>query len=100
MSGRHADLQHQIATVVEHAQEDPRRAHDLFNYAWTMVCVQRGLMRVVREIPVSGACQVVVEEIRSGRQRLVVKPLGLEGDVERLAVEAMARILAGPGSGG
>lgn len=84
-----------IARVVEQAQGEPRHAHDLFNYTWTMVCVQRGLLRIVREVPATHPCQIVVEEVRSGRYRLVAKPPGLDGDVEQLAVEAMSRILAG-----
>lgn len=87
-------IQGRIASVVEQAQVDPRDAHDLFNYAWAMVCVQQGLLRIVRELPATNPRQVLVEEVRSGRHRLVAKPAGLDGDVELLAVKAMARILA------
>lgn len=90
-----AAIRKRIATVVDQAQGDPQHAHDLFNHTWTMVCVQRGLLRIVREVPATHPCQIVVEEVRSGRYRLVAKPPGLDGDVEQLAVEAMSRILAG-----
>lgn len=89
-----ATIRGQIASVVDQAQADPRRAHDLFNYTWAMVCVQQGLLRIVREVPAAHSPHIVVEEVRSGRHRLVAKPTGLGGDVEQLAIQAMARILA------
>jgi hypothetical protein len=95
MTGCDATIHSRIASMVEQAEVDPSHAHDLFNYTWTMVCVQRGLLRVVSEAPATLPYQIVVEEVRSGRHRLVAKPQGLDGDVEQLAVKAMARILAG-----
>jgi len=50
-------------------------------------------MRVVREFSTLEARHVVLEEIRNGRQRLVAKPVGLDPEIETLAVEALARIL-------
>lgn len=95
MSEADGSLRARIASVVQGAEGDRTRTQDLFQYAWTMVCVQRGLMRVVREMTANDSSQLVVEEVRSGRLRMVAKPQGLDADVERLAVEAMATILAG-----
>ncbi len=97
--GHNSSIRVRIAAVVQQAELDARHAHDLFNYTWAMVCVEQGLLRIVKDLPAAGPGQIVVEEVRSGRHRVVTKPLGLDGDVERLAVGAMARILAGPALG-
>jgi hypothetical protein len=50
-------------------------------------------MRVVREVPVSGSVQLVLEEVCTGRHRVVSRPMELDPQIEGLAVQALARIL-------
>jgi hypothetical protein len=79
---------------VESVKDDRVRSHELFNYVWTMICVRRGLMRVVRELHTRDGAQLVVEEVKTGQHRLVIRPPELDSEVEGLAVQALARILA------
>jgi hypothetical protein len=58
-----------------------------------MICVRRGLLRVVREVNLVGKVQVVLEEVKTGRQRLVSKPKEMDSEIEGLAVQALTRIL-------
>ncbi len=93
MRSRVEDLRGRIANLVDSAQDDRAAGSRLFSYTWAMVCVDQGLMRVVREITLESESHLIVEEIRTGRQRVIAKPRDLDADVELLAVEAMARIL-------
>ncbi|GAC1444635.1 MAG: hypothetical protein NVSMB52_04150 [Chloroflexota bacterium] len=93
MSSSEVEIRHRIGAFVESIQDDQRRSHDLFNYIWAMICVRRGLLRVVREIRTHDGIQVVLEEVRTGRNRVVSRPFELDSDVEGLAVQALARIL-------
>jgi hypothetical protein len=87
------DLRGRISHLLQSIEDDTSRSNEVFHYLWIMTCVRRGLMRVVREFSTLEARHVVLEEIRNGRQRLVAKPVGLDPEIETLAVEALARIL-------
>jgi hypothetical protein len=50
-------------------------------------------MRVVRVVEANDSIQLVLEEIKSGRQRLVLRPKELDSEIEGLAVQALTRIL-------
>jgi hypothetical protein len=86
-------MRRRIATLVESVQDDQIRSRELFHYVWTMICVRRGLLRVVREVRLNGKVQVVLEEVKSGRQRLVSRPAEMDSEIEGLAVQALTRIL-------
>src|SRR5579859_3567135 len=43
------EVRQRIETLVESVKDDQARSQQLFHYVWTMICVHRGLMRVVRE---------------------------------------------------
>jgi hypothetical protein len=92
------DLQRRIDDLLESVKGDRRAADELFQYTWTMVCVQRGLMRVVDEMRLEDRPQLVVEEVRSHRQHVVYRPIGIDPDVEKLAVSALARLLGSRGT--
>lgn len=55
------------------------------------MCVKQGLLRVVGEDSDGG--QLILEEVRTGRCRRVLRPGDLDPDLEGLAVQALARIL-------
>src|SRR5947209_4281310 len=86
------EIRQRIASFVESIQNDQHRSRELFHYVWAMICVRRGLMRVVREINMQDGTQLVLEEVRTGRHRFVPRPRGLDSEVEGLAVQALARI--------
>lgn len=88
------ELKGKISALVESVKGDRVRSNQLFQYIWTMMCVRRGLMRVVREFDTSGTRQLVLEEVRTGQHRLVARPRELDRDLEGLAVQALARILS------
>lgn len=87
------ETRQRIDELVESVRHDRTRSNELFHYVWTMICVRRGLMRVVREVPTGGAVQLVLEEVCTGRHRVVARPVELDPRVEGLAVQALARIL-------
>ena len=87
------DTRRRIATLVESVKGDRARSQALFHYVWTMICVRRGLLRVVREVDIDGSQQLVLEEVRTGAHRVVTRPRELDNDIEGLAVQALARIL-------
>jgi hypothetical protein len=87
------ERQVRISEFVESVRNDRDRSNELFHYVWTMICVRRGLMRVVRETRVSGRVQLMLEEVRTGRNRVVYRPLELDPDIEDLAIDALARML-------
>lgn len=93
MNRSEAEIRGRIARLVESVQEDQTRSQELFHYVWTMVCVRRGLLRVTREISANGTVQLVLEEVRTGRQRVVQRPVGLDPELEGLAIQALGRIL-------
>jgi len=86
-------MRRRIATLVESVDGDQYRARELFHYVWTMMCVRRGLLRVVREDSSGGRTKILVEEVRSGQNRVVPRPVDLDPELEGLAVQALARIL-------
>jgi hypothetical protein len=88
------EIRRRISDLVEAVKDDRVRSSELFHYVWTMICVRRGLMRVVREVQTSGGHQLVVEEVKTGQHRLVPRPRELDRDIEGLAVQALSRILA------
>lgn len=94
MRSSEIEIRQRIATFVESIQNDQHRSQELFHYIWAMICVRRGLMRVVREINMHDGTQLVMEEVRTGRHRFVARPRGLDSEVEGLAVQALARILS------
>jgi hypothetical protein len=88
------ELYHRIALLIESVKDDRLRTNQLFRYIWTLICVRRGLMRVVRVVQGAESRQLVVEELQTGRMRIVACPSGLDAEVEGLAVQALARILS------
>jgi hypothetical protein len=88
------EVRRRIATLVESVQGDRTRSNELFEYVWSMVCVRRGLMRVVREVKADNTTQLVLEEVCTGRSRRVVRPAELDNEVEGLAIQALSRILS------
>jgi hypothetical protein len=93
MTPSERDKRARINELVEAVRSDRERSNELFHYVWTMICVRRGLMRVVRQTHVSGRVQLSLEEIRTGRTRVVYRPAELDPDIEDLAIDALARIL-------
>jgi hypothetical protein len=93
LNGREVEIRRRIATLVESVKDDRVRSHQLFDYVWSMICVRRGLMRVVRVVESNDSIQLVLEEIKSGRQRLVLRPKELDSEIEGLAVQALTKIL-------
>jgi hypothetical protein len=87
------EVRRRIATLVESIQDDRVRSQELFQYVWTMICVRHGLLRIVREVRSRSRTQLVLEEVRTGQQRLVWRPEELDRDLEGLAVQALAGIL-------
>jgi hypothetical protein len=88
-----AEVRRRIANLVESVEGDQRRTRDLFHYVWTMMCVRRGLLRIVRELPSARGTRIVLEEVRTGRTRLVLRPAEIDPELEGLAIQALARIL-------
>ena len=87
------EVRQRIETLVESVKDDQARSQQLFHYVWTMICVHRGLMRVVREVRSREGIQLVLEEVKTGRHRLVSRPVELDREVEGLAVQALTKIL-------
>lgn len=87
-------MRSRIEALVESVRDDRGRSQQLFQYVWTMMCVRRGLMRVVEEVHTGGASQVVLEEVQTGRRRLVSRPEELDTEMEALAVQALSSILS------
>jgi hypothetical protein len=89
-----AELRYRIGLLIESVKDDRARTNQLFQYVWTLICVRRGLMRLVRIVHGEGSRQLIVEEVQTGRLRIVGCPPGLDPDIEGLAVQALARILS------
>jgi hypothetical protein len=87
------EMRQRIETLVESVRDDQTRSRQLFHYVWTMICVHRGLMRVVREVRTREGIQLVLEEVKTGQHRLVSRPVELDREVEGLAVQALTKIL-------
>lgn len=87
------EMRQRIETLVESVRDDQARSRQLFHYVWTMICVRRGLMRVVREVRTRDGVQLVLEEVKTGQHRLVSRPVELDHEVEGLAVQALTKIL-------
>jgi hypothetical protein len=87
------EVRQRIETLVESVRDDQARSQQLFHYVWTMICVHRGLMRVVREVRSREGIQLVLEEVKTGRHRLVSRPVELDHEVEGLAIQALTKIL-------
>jgi hypothetical protein len=86
-------MKRRIDTLVESMKDDQTRSNQLFHYVWTMICVRRGLMRVVREISTPDGVRLVLEEVRTGNHRMVARPDELDPQIEGLAIQALSRIL-------
>ena len=93
MTGREIEIRRRITSLVESVQDDPDRSQELVHYVWTMMCLERGLLRVVRREQSNGLVRLVLEEVHTGRHRLVTRPMDLDDEIESLAVQALARIL-------
>lgn len=93
VTGHELEIRRRIASLVESVQDDQNRSHELFQYVWTVMCVERGLLREVRREEAGGHTRLVLEEIHTGRHRLVTRPADLDDEIESLAVRALARIL-------
>jgi len=93
MTASDGETRARITQLVESVRSDRDRSNELFHYVWTMICVRRGLMRVVRETRAGGRVQLELEEVRSGRTRVVYRPADMDPEIEGLAVDALARIL-------
>ena len=87
------EVRRRIETLVESVRDDRTRSNQLFHYVWTMMCVRRGLLRIVREVQSNGSQQILLEEVSTGQRRLVVRPQELDSEIEGLAVQALARML-------
>jgi hypothetical protein len=87
------EMHQRIETLVESVRDDQTRSRQLFHYVWTMICVHRGLMRVVREVRTREGIQLVLEEVKTGQHRFVARPVELDHEVEGLAVQALTKIL-------
>lgn len=94
MTEREYAVQARIASLVESVRDDQAQSRELFQYVWAMMCVRQGLLRPVGTLIVDGESRIVLEEVRTGRQRRVLRPRGMDADLEDLAVAALARILA------
>jgi hypothetical protein len=93
MTDEEVETRRRIDHLVESVRNDRAHSNELFHYVWTMICVRRGLLRVVREVPAQGCVQLMLEEVRTGRHRIVSRPSGLDPEIEGLAIQALARIL-------
>ena len=93
MNRHERDIRQRIDMLVQSVKDDQTRSRQLFHYVWTMICVNRGLMRVVREVRMRDGTQLVLEEVKTGQHRLVSRPVELDGEVEGLAVQALTKIL-------
>jgi hypothetical protein len=93
LNAQEVEVRRRIATLVESVKDDRARSNELFQYVWTMICVRRGLMRVVRELHTHTGVQIVLEEVRTGQHRIVSRPRELDDEIEGLAVQALAHIL-------
>jgi hypothetical protein len=93
LNQRELEMRQRIETLVESVRDDQTRSRQLFHYVWTMICVHRGLMRVVREVRTREGIQLVLEEVKTGQHRLVSRPVELDHEVEGLAVQALTKIL-------
>jgi hypothetical protein len=87
------EIRGRIAALVASVQDDQERSNELFQYVWTMMCVDRGLLRIARREGSGDHVRLVLEEVHTGRHRLVVRPRDLDDEIETLAVQALARIL-------
>lgn len=90
MTVQDVDTRLRIDKLVEAVRHDRTKSRELFQYVWTMMCVRNGLLRVVQE---SSAGDLLLEEVRTGSLRAVSRPVDLDGDIEALAVQALARLL-------
>jgi hypothetical protein len=88
------EIEQKINLLVESVKDDRVRANQLFQYVWSMICVRRGLLRVVRVTGNGEGYRLLLEEVQSGRQRVVIRPAGLDSDIEGLAIQALTRILS------
>jgi hypothetical protein len=86
-------IQARIGLMVEAMKDDPSMSTELFQYLWSMLCVRRGLLRVVREVASRDGTQLVLEEISTGNCRFVARPAHLEPELEGLAVQALASMV-------
>jgi hypothetical protein len=86
-------MHERIGLMVEALKGDQSRSSDLFQYLWSMMCVRRGLLRVVREVPSRDGTQLILEEVATGNHRFVARPPQLEPELETLAVQALSRML-------
>lgn len=93
MNQEDLDIHRRITALVESLRDDREQSGELFNYVWTMMCVRRELMTVVGEIRSGSRSKIIVEDGK-GNRRSVIRPLGLDGEVESLAVQALDHILA------
>lgn len=86
------DLRRRIAWVLDSAHQSRHGSHQLFDYLWSMICVESGLLKVVgSDQGIAGS--VILEEARSGNQRVIRRPHGLDPEVENLGIQALRRIL-------
>lgn len=88
-----SQIRERMALLLESVAGDVARSDQLFQYVWSMVCVQHGLLRIVRKVDLDDTMQIVLEEVKTGNTRVVAKPHGIDDDVEVLAVRALDGIL-------
>jgi hypothetical protein len=93
VTGDEAEIRRRIAELVDSVKDDRARSQELFRYVWTMMCVRRGLMRVVREVHSADGMHLIVEEVKTGEHRVVPRPRELDHEIEGLAVQALSHIL-------
>ena len=88
------EIRRKIGDLLESVQHDRSKTQQFFQYLWTMMCVRRGLLRIVREVPSNGTIQFELEEVQTGQSRLVTRPADLDEELEGLAVQALGRMLS------
>lgn len=92
VSEQENDARRKIDGLLQSVQNDRARSNSLFQYLWTVMCVDRGLLRVVEERS-QGDEFLIVEEAGTGRRRRVPRPCQLDAYTEGLAVQALSRLI-------
>jgi hypothetical protein len=92
VSDQENDARRKIDGLLQSVQDDRARSNSLFQYLWTVMCIDRGLLRVVEERSQGGEF-LIVEEAGTGRRRRVARPCQLDAYTEGLAVQALSRLI-------
>ena len=85
-------IQARIGLMVEAMKDDPSMSTELFQYLWSMLCVRRGLLRVVREVASRDGFNSCSRNV-TGNRRFVARPAHLEPEPGGAAVQALASMV-------